>query len=115
MVKKTSKFIREIEDAHKHADKSSLVFKSSIRELTPSEQARLLTQEQVDVLPEETKIMVKWCGGNGPHLYKAAHRNGKTYGDLISGTPVGGSDGDLFPVGTEPCQNRVFLPKEVEG
>ena len=40
------------------------------RDLTPEEDARLLTQEQVDALPEGTCVMIKWNGGNGPHQYR---------------------------------------------
>ena len=41
-----------------------------IRELTEDEEARLLSQEEVDALPEGIPVMIKWSGGNGPWLYR---------------------------------------------
>lgn len=40
-----------------------------IRELTDDEKARLLTQEEVNDLPDGTNVMIQWAGGNGPHKY----------------------------------------------
>ena len=50
-----------------------------VRELTPGEERRLLTQEQVDALPNGTVVYVKWTGGNGPHMYIIRQHNGKAY------------------------------------
>lgn len=72
-----------------------------IRDLTDDEQARLLTQEQVDSLPDGAEIYVKWSGGNGPAKYeisskpsefgiKRVHRNELTF------------------IGKNRCHNRVF-------
>lgn len=40
------------------------------REFTPEEAARLLTQSEVDALPEGTRVLIKWSGGNGPWEYR---------------------------------------------
>jgi hypothetical protein len=82
---------------------------SKMRELTSDEQARLLTQEEVDALPEDTEVMVKWTGGNGPHRYKIARRNGTTFAELITCTAVCGGDRRLVAVGNDRCHDRVFL------
>jgi hypothetical protein len=39
----------------------------------------LLTQEQVDTLPDGTKVFVIWVGGNGPHEYTKETRDGYSY------------------------------------
>ena len=80
-----------------------------MRELTKKEQARLLTQEQVDALPEGSRIMVKWNGGNGPHEYIVRKREGESYACMTANEEIR-SDFRLFPVGTERCHDRVFLP-----
>lgn len=83
-----------------------------MRELTPEETSRILTQEQVDALPEGTPIIVKWSGGNGPHRYVIKRIDGVsgTFAALTneSYTPA---DSKLFPVGTERHHDRVFLPE----
>lgn len=30
---------------------------------------KLLTQDEVDGLPEGTPVLITWSGGNGPHRY----------------------------------------------
>ena len=90
-----------------------------IRELTPDEQARLLTQEQVDQLPNATHIMVKWAGGNGPHEYITESYEGAIYtvlpdrkGEMFTilpARPWPHHIGKLEYVGTERCHDRVFL------
>ena len=80
-----------------------------IRELTEDETARLLTQQDVDNLPEGTNVAVKWSGGNGPHIYTIAHRNGMTFGCMPTRRPFGDP---LLQVGVHCYQVRVFLPSE---
>lgn len=41
-------------------------------------ESKLLTQEQVDALPEGTTVELIWSGGNGPHTECVEKRNGKT-------------------------------------
>lgn len=38
-----------------------------------------LTQEQVNALPDNTRVMVKWSGGNGPWEYFTRRFNGSVY------------------------------------
>lgn len=76
-----------------------------IRDLTEDEAGRLLTQEQLDALPEGTPVYVKWGGGNGPHLYHTGKHFGSTTVDNIYRD-------FLDRVGTANWQNRVFLPKD---
>lgn len=65
---------------------------------------RLLTQDELEQLPDGTEIVVTWSGGNGPHRYKLTNneRNGPTiygkYGNWI-GDPHARSD-------------KVWLPEE---
>jgi hypothetical protein len=35
-----------------------------------SDTKRLLTQAEVDSLPEAARVSVTWSGGNGPHAYR---------------------------------------------
>ena len=35
-----------------------------------------LTQKEVNMLVDGTKVMVTWSGGNGPHTYILRHRFG---------------------------------------
>lgn len=81
------------------------------RELTAEEQASLLTQEEVDALPSGTRVVVKWCGGNGPHEYVILHEAGEEHAFAVmpDGSSLSKYDGRLHPVGIEPCHDRVFL------
>jgi hypothetical protein len=47
------------------------------RELTPEEEERLLTQEEVDALPTGTRVMIKWAWGNGPWEYEILNYHGQ--------------------------------------
>ena len=40
---------------------------------------KLLTQEQVDQLPDGTAVTIMWSGGNGPHLYYTKRKNRAVY------------------------------------
>lgn len=44
----------------------------------------LLSQEEVEELPEGTKVVITWSGGNGPHQYVIARhpKTGYTYAAL---------------------------------
>ena len=39
----------------------------------PKHEGAFLTQEQVDCLPEGTRVVITWSGGNGPHEYAIFH------------------------------------------
>jgi hypothetical protein len=40
-------------------------------------ETQFLTQEEVNKLPVDTRVLVVWSGGNGPHIYTiSGHRNG---------------------------------------
>lgn len=83
------------------------------RELTPEEDRRLLTQEQVDALPEGTRVMVKWSGGNGPHEYRVGKVSTipGSYA-MCPGETVTRATMRIAWVSTEPRSplTRVFLP-----
>lgn len=36
----------------------------------------LLSQAEVDELPDGARVIVIWSGGNGPHEYEICRRNG---------------------------------------
>jgi hypothetical protein len=76
-----------------------------IRELTPDEEARLLTQEEVNALPDGTAVCIKWAGGNGPFTYILWLRNG---------IPYVGCDRVEY-VGNTRTHTRVFLPSAMGG
>jgi hypothetical protein len=40
---------------------------------------KLLTQQEVDELPDRIEVMILWSGGNGPWRYIISHRQGLTY------------------------------------
>lgn len=69
----------------------------------------LLTQEEVDALPDGTKVMVLWSGGNGPFEYILKKIDGITHA---------GNDApytyfhSLDRVGEERYNMRVWLPDE---
>lgn len=47
----------------------------------------LLTQAEVDALPDDAIVELIWSGGNGPHRYEIRHRDGKSYALVIEGNP----------------------------
>jgi hypothetical protein len=64
-----------------------------------------LTQAQVDALPDNTRVMVKWCGGNGPWEYITHRINGIVY----ARTERGGIVSELDFVGSDRCHTKVWL------
>ena len=52
----------------------------------------LLSQEDVDALPDGTLVEIIWHGGNGPHRYEVHHRHGGSYALLPPGHPYYDSD-----------------------
>lgn len=63
---------------------------------------RVLTQTEVDALPDGTMIEVTWSGGNGPHIYTAEHR-GKYVAALVPDGPMSGyKAGTLMFCGKRP-------------
>lgn len=54
-----------------------------------SPEDRLLSQDEVDQLPEGTAIIVTWSGGNGPHRYVVTILGRQRYaGDLRNDNPL---------------------------
>lgn len=45
---------------------------------------KALTQEEVDALPDGTKVLITWSGGNGPHEYEVVQKNGLAYAKWVS-------------------------------
>jgi hypothetical protein len=85
--------------------------KLRVRDLTPSEIARLLTQEEVNQLLPGTKVMVKWNGGNGPIPYTILRQT--RFGPVVNSF----WHSVLSPVAKTPAHNgrsaiRVFLQEE---
>jgi hemolysin-activating ACP:hemolysin acyltransferase len=79
-----------------------------LRELTDMEQARLLTQSEVDLMPTGRIVMVKWSGGNGPHPYLIIHHRDAAYvAGFRSGNEMFIAD-KLDPVGHTRAHHRVF-------
>lgn len=73
-----------------------------MRELTRGERDLLLTQEQVNNLPDGAMVIIKWSGGNGPYLYTRTTRYGSPY---CPETQHG-----IDFVGKEKYHTQVFLP-----
>ena len=86
-----------------------------IRELTDNENSRLLTQAEVDAIPDDTSVFIKWSGGNGPHKYKTIQAYGMTcvqYPEHVAhlaGTP----HDPIHFVGKSRGMTRVYLDTEV--
>lgn len=76
------------------------------RPLTALENGRLLTQADVDALPDGCAIMVVWATGNGPHPYVL--RVGATSRWAQGGK--GHLVGYLDNVGRYDDQDKVFIP-----
>jgi len=81
-----------------------------VRELTEAETARLLTYDEVAALPDGTRIMVKWGGGNGPHEYTLLHHEGRLYA-MVGGERHPTCSDWLEPIGLVRYHDRVFLPE----
>lgn len=64
----------------------------------------LLTQAEVDKLPDDTKILVIWSGGNGPHEYTTWRYNDTTYAKRERFVV-----GPLLLVGKEEYHDRVVV------
>lgn len=43
--------------------------------MLPVPDTPLLTPAEIRALPDGAKVLVRWCGGNGPHLYTLRHRS----------------------------------------
>jgi hypothetical protein len=67
----------------------------------------ILTQEEVDKLPEGTPVWVRWSGGNGPFVYRICRRNGIACVDNAYHDP-------LNFVGKDRCNTRVWLIQKPE-
>jgi len=72
----------------------------------------LLTREEVNKLPNGTKVIITWCGGNGPHKYIIQRGS---YGGLIAQMPGATK---LYPknhtidfVGTQSFHTHVSLDR----
>ena len=72
----------------------------------------LLTQEEVDGLPDGVLVRITWSGGNGPHIYAIRV---DMYGNRRAALHPPGGLYELSPpyiihfVGKERCQTRVSL------
>ena len=82
------------------------------RDLTPDEQSMLLTQEQVDALPDGTQVFVKWAGGNGPHEYSIGRDEFSEHSYALQKwhKKPRSHEWVLAPVGIDQSSIRVFLP-----
>jgi hypothetical protein len=70
---------------------------------------KLLSQEEVNLLPIGTKVIVTWTGGNGPHKYKIAeHRKDGPV------TNIGIKNGHLDFVGKESYHTHVSIVNKEE-
>lgn len=72
----------------------------------------LLTQAQVNNLPDGAEIVVIWAGGNGPHRY-SVERGGEAAEPFAITNDGDGADGlRLTKVGREKNQTMVWLLEE---
>lgn len=70
--------------------------------------SQFLTQKEVDELPVDTKVIITWTGGNGPHEYKIHKRDGVTGSFVNEHNPnAGWYDGEIDFVGEENYHTRV--------
>lgn len=72
----------------------------------------LLTQEQVNNLPDGTEIVVIWAGGNGPHRYSVERLGEAAEPFAITNGGEGGDGLRLTKVGKEKHQTMVWLLAE---
>lgn len=71
---------------------------------------KLLSQKEVDNLPEGTKVIITWSGGNGPHEYTILKRVGQKGSFVSPHNPnAGWYDGEIDFVGTENYHTHVSL------
>ncbi len=71
---------------------------------------KLLTQNEVDNLPEGTKVIITWTGGNGPHEYMIHKRKGSNASFVKPHNPNSGWwDGEIDFVGKERFHTHVQL------
>lgn len=83
------------------------------RELTPEEDARLLTKAQVDALADGARVMIKWSGGNGPWEYRIGKARTVPGSYALAGAETESrSSMRINWVSAEPRSplTRVFLP-----
>lgn len=72
------------------------------RETSNEPPDRVLTQAEVDALPDGAMIEVTWSGGNGPHVY-VTERHGRYVAALVPGGPMKGYQaGVLMFCGEKP-------------
>ena len=77
-----------------------------IRDLTPTEADRLLSQAEVNALPEGTDVLIKWHGGNGPHPYEIDCIEGVAH-PFVGKTPL-----TMVTTDPESIRTKVFLPQD---
>ena len=69
-----------------------------------------LTQKEVDNLEEGIKVIITWCGGNGPHEYIIHKIKGSNGSFCKKHNPnAGWSDGEINFVGKEKFNTKVSL------
>ena len=75
---------------------------------------KYLTQEEVDDLPAGTKVIITWCGGNGPHEYTIHKREGEKMSFISPHNPnAGWYDGEIDFVGEKRFHTKVKLLKKL--
>lgn len=83
----------------------------------------LLTQAEVDALPDGTVVELIWHGGNGPHRYEVRHLDGKAYALCTPDHPYAAretedwqrgalADREIRSVGGGRAEDWVRLPTE---
>lgn len=70
----------------------------------------LLTQEQVDALPEGADVFIIWSGGNGPHKYFIK----KWFGRSVAYTKINGKEINvqLLDCAGEHPRDQVWLAEQ---
>ena len=69
----------------------------------------LLTQEELNNLPDRTKIIVIWSGGNGPHEYVLRQTDHGLYVEDSFLEEPNWKGGSLDFVGTEKYHTKVRI------
>ena len=71
--------------------------------------AELLTQQQVNGLPDGAEVEIIWCGGNGPHQYFSRRQKGSPNPLAWTHQPVAIPVADITCVGSDRYHTQVRL------
>ena len=75
-----------------------------MRSLTPQEEAKLLSKEQLQHVQMDTAIAIKWPNGEGPYIYKLRFKSGLPFAiDRWGGTHL------ISYVGFDEEHERIML------